>query len=126
MASDYSLAVRVDHMRRTSMASLLFSLAQQALISERRGESFEQVHCHLTGDGDYSAIAVVYPTDRDAGPTVSRTIESEETVAEDDISAVDRILHQEQRDRDEAERLQRIEAFKQAEAERWARQRESK
>lgn len=122
MTTDYRLAVRVDHARRTSMSSLLFSLAQQALISERRGETFEQVHCHLTGDGDYSAIAVVYPTSDELVPALSGTNGTD--MAEDDISAVDRILNQEQRDNEEAERLRRIEAARQADAERWARQRE--
>lgn len=124
MTTDYQLKVKVEHMRRTSMSSLLFSLAQQALILERKGEVFEQVHCHLTGDGDYSAIAVVYPTSDELVPALSGTTETSTAVAEDDISAADRIRNQEQRDNEEAERLRRVEAARQADAERWARQRE--
>lgn len=115
MSGDYQLRVRVPHMRRRSMAALLFSLAQQALIAERRGEAYEQVHCHLTGDGDYSAIAVVYPAAHieNAGPASSGTTEMSDDVAEDDISAAERIRNQEQRDADEAARLQEIELNRQ-------------
>lgn len=118
MSGDYQLRVRVPHMRRRSMAALLFGLAQQALIAERRGEAYEQVHCHLTGDGDYSAIAVVYPAAHieNAGPASSGTTETSSDVAEDDISAAERIRNQDQRDADEAARLQAIELQKQIDA----------
>lgn len=101
-------------MRRNSMPALLFSLAQQALIAERRGEAYEQVHCHLTGDGDYSAIAVVYPASDERVPASSGTNGTD--MAEDDISAAERIRNQEQRDADEAARLQAIELQKQIDA----------
>ena len=116
MSTDYTLRVRVPHMRRRSMAALLFSLAQQALIAERRGDAYEQVHCHLTGDGDYSAIAVVYPTDAELVPALGGTTETSNGMAEDDISAAERIRNQEQRDADEAARLQAIELQKQLDA----------
>lgn len=41
------------------MSSLLFSMAQAALLAEQRGGAVEQVHCHLTGDGDYMGLAIV-------------------------------------------------------------------
>jgi len=89
------------------MSSLLFSFAQKALREELAGAAVEQVHCHLTGDGDYSGLAIV-----DEGKVPA--------LAEDDISAADRIRNGGQRDADEAERLRQIEAFKQAEAQRLA------
>jgi hypothetical protein len=50
----------VEYSRRGGqMSSLLFSLAQQALIWEAEGKAVEQVHCHLSGDGDYMGIALV-------------------------------------------------------------------
>ena len=57
----YSLTAKaVEYSRRGGqMSSLLFSLAQQALIWEGRGMAVEQIHCHLTGDGDYMGLAVV-------------------------------------------------------------------
>jgi hypothetical protein len=52
----------VEYSRRGGqMSSLLFSLAQQALIWEHDGRAVEQVHAHLTGDGDYAGICVVDP-----------------------------------------------------------------
>lgn len=52
----------VEYSRRGGqMSSLLFSLAQQALIWEHEGKAVEQVHAHLTGDGDYSGLCVVDP-----------------------------------------------------------------
>lgn len=94
-------------MRRYTMSSLLFSLAQKALLEERVGAAWEQVHCHLTGDGDYSGIAVI-----DEGKVPA--------LADDDISAADRIRNGEQQAKDEAARLRQIEAFRQQEAERLA------
>lgn len=58
----YPLSLRVEYMRRASMAALLFSLAQQALLSEKKGEGWEQVVCYLTGDGDFKATALIDPT----------------------------------------------------------------
>lgn len=55
----YQLVVRVEYMRRSSMSSLLFSLAHKALREEANGAAWEQVHCHLTGDADYMGIAVI-------------------------------------------------------------------
>jgi hypothetical protein len=50
----------VEYSRRGGqMSSLLFSLAQQALIWEAEGKAVEQVHCHLSGDGDYMGVALV-------------------------------------------------------------------
>jgi len=119
---DYTLAVRVDHMRRPSMSSLLYSLAYRALAEERAGAAWEQVHCHLTGDGDYAAVALIDDAAAigNAGRAVSTTTNGT-AVAEDDISAADRIRNQERRDADEAERLRRIEAAKQADRERFSR-----
>lgn len=57
----YELTVRVDYVRKQSMSSLLFSLAQATLIAEHKGEAVEQVHCHLTGDGDYMGVSIVDP-----------------------------------------------------------------
>lgn len=55
----YPLSVRVEYMRRATMAALLFSLAQQALLSEKKGEAWDQVVCHTTSEGDYRATALV-------------------------------------------------------------------
>lgn len=44
------------------MSSLLFSLAQQCLIWEAEGKEVEQVHGHLTSDGDYMGICLVDAT----------------------------------------------------------------
>ncbi len=52
----------VEYSRRGGqMSSLLFSLAQQALIWEHEGKAVEQVHAHLTGDGDYAGMCIVDP-----------------------------------------------------------------
>lgn len=113
-------------MRRHTMSSLLFSLAQKALLEERVGAAWEQVHCHLTGDGDYSGIAVV-----DTAEPLSPAADSSATargvdegkvpaLAEDDISAADRIRNGKKQDTDEAARLRKIEAFKQQDAQRLA------
>lgn len=64
----YSLTAKaVEYSRRGGhMSSLLFSLAQQALIWEGQGMAVEQIHCHLTGDGDYMGLAVVDQEESDA------------------------------------------------------------
>lgn len=113
--TDYTLTARVDYMRRDTMPSLLFSLAQKAIRDGLNGEQWEQVHCHLTGDGDYMALAIV-----DTGK--ERAVGQ----AGDDIGAADRIINQDERDEDEGSRLRRIEAFKQAEAQRLAALREQR
>ena len=52
----------VEYSRRGGqMSSLLFSLAQQALIWEMEGRAVEIVSCHLTGDGDYAGFCFVEP-----------------------------------------------------------------
>lgn len=113
-------------MRRHTMSSLLFSFAQKALLEERAGAAWEQVHCHLTGDGDYSGLAIVDPAkprsaaaDSSAAARIVDTGKAR-TLAEDDITAADRISNGDRRAADEAERLRKIEAFKQADAERRA------
>jgi hypothetical protein len=65
------LKVRVPHMRRGTMSSLLFSLAQKALRLEERDFNIEQVHCHLTGDGDYMGLLLVDTGDADDGVNIS-------------------------------------------------------
>ena len=55
----YPLSLRVEYVRRQTMAQLLFSLAQACLRSEEKGEAWQQVLCFLTGDGDYQATALV-------------------------------------------------------------------
>lgn len=131
-------------MRRYTMSSLLFSLAQKALLEERAGAAWEQVHCHLTGDGDYSGIAVVDTAqplspaadssatargiDEGKVPALAEERTSTEGAqgvrsmgqAHDDISAADRIRNGEQQATDEAARLRQVEAFRQQEAERLA------
>jgi len=50
----------VEYSRRNGpMSSLLFSLAQQCLLWEHDGKHIEQVHCHLTGDGDHMGVCLV-------------------------------------------------------------------
>lgn len=60
----------VEYSRRSGpMSSLLFSLAQQALIWETEGKNVELMSCHLTGDGDYAGFCLVEPgelRDRDS------------------------------------------------------------
>lgn len=60
----YQLVVRAEYMRRSSMSSLLFSLAHKALREEANGAAWEQVHCWLTGDGDYKGTAVIDDGDK--------------------------------------------------------------
>lgn len=62
----------VEYSRRGgNMSSLLFSLAQQALIWEQQGQAVEIVSCHLTGDGDYAGFCVVDPGEAVAAPSVA-------------------------------------------------------
>lgn len=60
MPTEYTLKARVDYMRRSSITSMLFSLAQRAL---KMGEHWEEVHIHFTSDGDYRALIVVEQPD---------------------------------------------------------------
>ena len=110
MTSVYHLRVRVDEGRKPTASALLFSLAQQVMRGERAGEAVQEVHCHLTGDGDYSAVVLVYPA---TGLASSEANETGDAVAEDDISAADRIRSQDQRDAEEAERLREVELNRQ-------------
>ena len=55
----YPLSLRVEYMRRETMTTLLFSLAQASLRSDERQEAWQQVVCFLTGDGDYQATVLV-------------------------------------------------------------------
>lgn len=58
----------VEYGRRGGpMSSLLFSLAQQCLIWEAEGKAVEEVHGHLTGDGDYRGVCLVDPGEVQSG-----------------------------------------------------------
>lgn len=57
----YTLTAKaVEYSRRGGpMSTLLFSLAQRCLLLEAKGMAVEEVHGHLTGDGDYRGLLIV-------------------------------------------------------------------
>ena len=57
----YTLSAKVvEYSRKTGpCSSLLFSLGQKALAIEEAGGAIEEVHGHLTADGDYRGLLIV-------------------------------------------------------------------
>lgn len=110
MSTAYPLTAQVQHMRRPLCSTVLFSMAKRALMLEQRGRSVEFFQGYLTIEGDYWAV---YGVDQGLTPD-----QLEQGLGEVDFTEEESALFAER----QAERQRKVEAFRQAERIRLAKQ----